>query len=122
MNLALERQPTPDTSSSVPFGAGTPYEHGTPASDTAGKLLESRINELAEQLGIQPKELANAIKPLVPPVKATALDAHPEATGTLVDILAEDARATGAAGAAKGGFGLDSMVGMDEPPSDIPDM
>ena len=119
MNLALGRQPTPDTSSSVPFGAGTEFQKSNPSSDSAGKILESRIAELAEQLGVHPKELASAIKPLIPPAKAAALDEHPEATGTLVDILAEDAKATAAAAAAAGGAGgtiMESLVGMDEPP------
>lgn len=116
MNLALGRQATPDTSTNVPFGAGTKFEHGTPSSDTAGKLLESRINELAEQLGIQGKDLVAAIKPLLPPIKASALYAHPEATGTLVDILADKPKATGVLA---GGLGLNNVVGMDEPPSDM---
>jgi hypothetical protein len=125
INLVLARPPQHDTSTTnIPFGAGTKFESRkgkesthNPSAKSPGELLESRIAELAEQLGVQPKELASAIKPLVPPAKASALDSHPEATGTLVDVLVENARETG--GSENGGLGLGNVVGMDEPPSDL---
>lgn len=116
----------------VPFGAGTQYE-SKPGS--AGELLESRIAELAEQLGIsEPAQLASAIKPLVDPTKASAiLDAEPEETQvssgsdegktpTLVDILVEDERKKRAFRAqADTPLGwMEAVVGMDEPPTEMP--
>lgn len=116
----------------VPFGAGTEFE-SKPGS--AGELLESRIAELAEQLGIsEPAQLASAIKPLVHPTKASAiLDAEPEETEvssgsdegktpTLVDILVEDERKKRAIKAqADTPLGwMEAVVGMDEPPTEMP--
>lgn len=91
--------------------------------------------ELAEQLGItEPTLLASAIKPLVDPTKASALlDASPEETGTssekgeakkmgLVDILIEDERKNRKLRqGAEGALGwMETVVGMDEPPSEMP--
>ena len=69
----------------------------------SGTSIEDRIRDLAEQLGIHPKELANAIKPLISSAKATALNsADNGGSRTLVDIIAESATASNAQG---NGFG-----------------
>jgi hypothetical protein len=125
VNLSLGRDPTSSSnplssaSDKVPFGAGTKFEH---KEGTSGDLLESRLNELAEQLGIQPTDLASAVKPLIPTPRAAALENDPEATGTLASVLGEDVRSASAAHvkatAAAGGI-LDTMVGLDEPPTEV---
>lgn len=126
MNLSLGRDPVSSsadplshTSDQVPFGAGTKFEH---KEGTSGDLLESRISELAEQLGIAPTDLASAVKPLIPTPRAAALEKDAEATGSIASVLGEDVRSASAmhakATAAAGGI-LDTMVGLDEPPNEV---
>lgn len=124
VNLSLGREPTSSsnplssTSDKVPFGAGTKFEH---KEGTSGDLLESRLSELAEQLGIQPTDLASAVKPLIPTPRAAALEKDPQATGTIASVLGEDVREASERSAAKAAAGgiLETMVGMDEPPNEV---
>lgn len=116
VNFALGRTPPPAPRNDA-FGLGTQY---TQKPEPAGKLLENRIKELANQLGIEPTEFASAIKTLVHPTKVSALDKDPEATGGLVGVLTEDAkeRAKAQEGMGEPLSWIDTAVGLDEPPSE----
>ena len=129
MNLALGRTPPAEpTDNAVPFGSGTQYEHEFQHEHaTAGELLENRIQELADQLGIEPTELASAIKPLVHPTKASALyknvNSDPtENSGDFVGVLTENVKAQeGAENPSPNPLAwMDTVVGLDEPPNEIP--
>jgi len=81
-------------------------------------VLEDRLKELADELGIHPRELASAIKPLIPTASVASLAATTStASGSAVSILAEgdlgshdNDRST--AGKIAGGLG--TIVGLDE--------
>lgn len=86
--------------------------------------LEDRIQELADELGIHPRELASAIKPLIPVASVTSLahsDPTASASGSAVSILADEATAGGAdyheskSLPKKVMAGLGGVVGLDEP-------
>ena len=95
-NLALGRHP--DAS----FGAS-----GHSSGYVSG--VEDRIKELAELLGIQPRELALAVKPLLSEKKAGALADSKEGGGTILSVLAGTGQQAAAGGG--GGISLDGLVG-----------
>ncbi|KAF8885206.1 hypothetical protein BD779DRAFT_1611996 [Infundibulicybe gibba] len=87
---------------------GTPV----PAAKThTTDTVESRINALAEALGMPPKHLASAI--------AVAVREHvPPPTGPVVDTLVggKESKESGDPGVVEGVVsGMESFVGMDEP-------
>jgi len=124
MNLALGRTPPAEPpSNAVPFGSGEDESKHA----TAGELLENRIQELADQLGIEPTDLASAIKTLVHPAEASTLygsvSSEPtENSGNIVDVLTEDINAKAQEGMENPSpfAWIDTVVGLDEPPNEIP--
>lgn len=112
INLLMGKHPADPVSTST----GSSFSSG-PASG----LLEDRIRQLADDLGIHPRELASAIRPLMPTASITSIAAaSPTEPGLAVSVLAEgeedaphDSLAAGAAKKAMGGLG--AIVGLDEP-------
>jgi len=102
-NLALGRHPN------APIGGGF-------SSGVAGGV-ESRIKDLADVLGIQPRELALAIKPLLTEKKANSLAGSNEGDAAILSVLETQEQTTQTGGAGMGGLGLEGLVGTDEPPS-----
>jgi len=79
--------------------------------------VESRIKDLADVLGIQPRELALAIKPLLTEKKANSLAGSNEGDAAILSVLETQEQTTQTGGAGMGGLGLEGLVGTDEPPS-----
>jgi len=81
--------------------------------------LENRIRDLADELGIHPRELASAIKPLLPTASVSSIaNANPTQSGTVVGVLADAVDENGNKDEKAATFGmgaLGSIVGLDEP-------
>lgn len=117
VNFALGRTPSPEpTDGAVPFSPETQYEQ---KPEPAGEVLVNRIQELADQLGIEPTEFVSAIKTLVHPTKASALEKDTKAMGSLVGVLAE-AREKAQEETEKPLSWMNALVGLDEPPHELP--
>lgn len=83
--------------------------------------VEDRLRELAEELGIHPRELASAIQPIMPSASQTSIAAaNPTAADPIVDVLAggdpdqvkQDAGHPTLSAVAKG---LGAIMGADDP-------
>ncbi len=84
--------------------------------------MEDRLRDLAEELGIHPRALASAIRPLMPAASVTSVaQANPTGTGLAVSVLADDdhteEHSTGAGHMAM--EGLKAIIGMDDGPVDF---
>jgi len=103
INFALGKHPNePIISTNSPPGSG-------------GLSLEAQMRNLADELGIHPRELASAIKPLLP-AATTASIASANPSGTIVGVLAEDNAAEATASSVLERMtGLGGMVGNEEP-------
>ncbi|EJT98073.1 hypothetical protein DACRYDRAFT_118846 [Dacryopinax primogenitus] len=81
---------------------------------TSGLSLEAQIRNLADELGIHPRELAGAIKPLLPAATSSSIAAaNPSGTVVNVFVETEPAGAT-AASVLEKVTGMAGMVGNDE--------
>lgn len=90
-------------------------------------LLEDRIRQLADDLGVHPRELASAIRPLMPTASISSIaSAAPTSSGLAVSVLADGdvpENHTGAAAAAATAVksGLGAIIGMDDGVLDFED-
>ncbi|KAG8907506.1 hypothetical protein FRB99_003879 [Tulasnella sp. 403] len=94
----------------------TPIQHAphlsSPNKDAF--VLEDRLRELADELGIHPRALASAIRPLLPAATVTSIAAaNPTSKGSVASVLADDSSRDQTADKAK--HGLDAILGLDEP-------
>jgi hypothetical protein len=107
-NLALGRYPASSS------GDRSHHRSHGFGSSKGMKGVEGKIVDLADVLGIQPTELASAIKPLIPPAKASSI-AKSKETGKsgVMGVLAGSNEGSNSGGS--GGLGLENVVGMDEP-------
>ncbi|KZT55589.1 hypothetical protein CALCODRAFT_518686 [Calocera cornea HHB12733] len=79
-----------------------------------GLSLEAQVRNLADELGIHPRELASAIKPLLPAATSSSIAAA-NPSGTIVTVLAEaDPEDATAPSAFEKLTGLGGVVGNDE--------
>ena len=121
-NLALGRRP--DTGAPM---KGNPNLGSSrqPTQNTGVKGVEDRIRALADELGIHPRELASAIRPLMPPATVTSISAEASATpmaDAVIGVLADEDKsgaAQGAASAAASFGNLAGIVGLDDPTPDL---
>ncbi|CAE6358740.1 unnamed protein product [Rhizoctonia solani] len=116
-NLALGRRP--DTGAPV---KGNPHvgSHKTSTHNTGVKGVEDRIRALADELGIHPRELASAIRPLMPTASASSISAEASATpmaDAVIGVLGSDnpSGEQQANGASSGFPDLGTLVGLDDP-------
>ncbi|CAE7088207.1 unnamed protein product [Rhizoctonia solani] len=116
-NLALGRRP--DTGAPM---KGNPHvgTHKSSTHNTGPKGIEQRIRALADELGIHPRELASAIRPLMPTASASSISAEASATpmaDAVIGVLASDDPSGGPqAGNAPSAFpDLGTLVGLDDP-------
>ncbi|CAE6480027.1 hypothetical protein ACGC1H_003369 [Rhizoctonia solani] len=115
-NLALGRRP--DTGAPM---KGNPHgSHKASTPHTGAKGIEYRIRALADELGIHPRELASAIRPLMPTASASSISAEASATpmaDAVIGVLASDdpSGAPNANGASSGFPDLGTLVGLDDP-------
>ncbi|KAG8967851.1 hypothetical protein FRC03_009138 [Tulasnella sp. 419] len=78
-------------------------------------ILQSRCQNLVHRQGMQDRELASAIKPLLPTASVSSIaSSHPTPSGSVVGVLASEGDAA-AEGAKAVKIGLGSIVGLDEP-------
>ncbi|KZO91945.1 hypothetical protein CALVIDRAFT_331638 [Calocera viscosa TUFC12733] len=86
--------------------------HSPPGSH--GLSLEAQVRNLADELGIHPRELASAIKPLLPAASSSSIAAA-NPSGTVVSVLAEaDPADATASSVLEKLTGLGGVVGNDE--------
>ncbi|KAJ7590426.1 hypothetical protein C8J56DRAFT_1014285 [Mycena floridula] len=102
---------------------GSAKEHA--AKQERGSNVESLINELANALGMQSKDLAvaiaSAVKEFVPPASLSSIAAEQTGKSEIVEELLNPSKAkedinpegAGIVGGVLGG--IETMVGMDEP-------
>ncbi|CAE6532283.1 unnamed protein product [Rhizoctonia solani] len=115
-NLALGRRP--DTG--VPM-KGNPHvgSRKTSTHRTGAKGIEDRIRALADELGIHPRELASAIRPLMPTASASSISSEASATpmaDTVIGVLASEDPSGEQQGNVPSGFpDLGTLVGLDDP-------
>ncbi|CAE6352315.1 unnamed protein product [Rhizoctonia solani] len=115
-NLALGRRP--DTGAPM---KGNPHvgSHKTSTHNTGAKGVEGRIRALADELGIHPRELASAIRPLMPTASASSISAEASATpmaDAVIGVLASEDPSGEQQGNAASGFpDLGTLVGLDDP-------
>ncbi|CAE6418928.1 unnamed protein product [Rhizoctonia solani] len=116
-NLALGRRP--DTGAPM---KGNPHmgSHKASTHNTGAKGVEDRIRALADELGIHPRELASAIRPLMPTASASSISAEASATpmaDAVIGVLASENPSGGQqGGAAPSVFpDLGTLVGLDDP-------
>ncbi|KAG8730861.1 hypothetical protein FRC11_005624, partial [Ceratobasidium sp. 423] len=119
-NLALCLRP--DTGAPM---RGNPHvgSHKTSTHRTGAKGIEDRIRALADELGIHPRELASAIRPLMPTASASSISSEASATpmaDTVIGVLTSDDPSGGQQGNAPSGFpDLGTLVGLDDPAPDL---
>ncbi|CAE6353956.1 hypothetical protein RSOLAG1IB_06023 [Rhizoctonia solani AG-1 IB] len=115
-NLALGRRP--DTGAPM---KGNPHvgSHKASTHNTGAKGVENRIRALADELGIHPRELASAIRPLMPTASASSISAEASATpmaDAVIGVLgSEDPSGEQQGNAASGFPDLGTLVGLDDP-------
>ncbi|KAG8983770.1 hypothetical protein FRB93_007050 [Tulasnella sp. JGI-2019a] len=87
VNLMLGRSPTePIPSAAEVTDSAKSY---TGSNGDPHFVLEDRLRELADELGMHPREFASAIKPIMPSATVTSLaQANPTPSDPVVDILA----------------------------------
>ncbi|CAE6514658.1 unnamed protein product [Rhizoctonia solani] len=109
----------PDTGAPM---KGNPHvgTHKSSTHNTGPKGIEQRIRALADELGIHPRELASAIRPLMPTASASSISAEASATpmaDAVIGVLASDDPSGGPqAGNAPSAFpDLGTLVGLDDP-------
>lgn len=106
VNLALGKRPDEPIY--------TPRSSKTAAAGVA-LSLEDKVRDLADELGIHPRELASAIRPLVPPATVSSVSAA-KPTGTVLSVLAEDDEEDPTAPSVlEKVAGLGGLVGNEEP-------
>ncbi|KAF8734584.1 hypothetical protein RHS02_06949, partial [Rhizoctonia solani] len=116
-NLALGRRP--DTGAHM---KGNPHvgSHKASTHNTGVKGVEDRIRALADELGIHPRELASAVRPLMPTASASSISAEASATpmaDAVIGVLGSDnpSGEQQANGASSGFPDLGTLVGLDDP-------
>ncbi|KAB5588414.1 hypothetical protein CTheo_8143 [Ceratobasidium theobromae] len=119
-NLVLGRRP--DTGE--PMKGNPSFSSRQPTHRTGVQGVEDRIRALADELGIHPRELASAIRPLLPSATASSISAEASATpmaDAVIGVLTSDEEPAGAAGTpGAGAFGnLAGVVGLDDPTPDM---
>jgi hypothetical protein len=104
----------------APVAGGGRRPWGGKGMQEKGESVEDRINALADALGIPSKDLASAIavavREHIPPASLSSVKAQETGSGVINNIVGE--REEGQDGGIAAGVvsGIDSMVGMDEPP------
>ncbi|CAE6460589.1 unnamed protein product [Rhizoctonia solani] len=115
-NLALGRRP--DTGAPMKGNPNT-GPHKTSTHHTGAKGIEHRIRALADELGIHPRELASAIRPLMPTASASSISAEASATpmaDAVIGVLASENPSGGQADGTPSAFpDLGTLVGLDDP-------
>ncbi|KDN39067.1 hypothetical protein RSAG8_09103, partial [Rhizoctonia solani AG-8 WAC10335] len=115
-NLALGKRP--DTGAPM---KGNPHVGSRQSSThtTGAKGIEHRIRALADELGIHPRELASAIRPLMPTASASSISAEASATpmaDAVIGVLASEDPSGGSQADAPSVFpDLGTLVGLDDP-------
>ncbi|KAJ1303779.1 hypothetical protein OPQ81_008202 [Rhizoctonia solani] len=116
-NLALGRRP--DTGAPM---KGNPHvgTSKTPTHNTGAKGIEDRIRALADELGIHPRELASAIRPLMPTASASSISAEASATpmaDAVIGVLSSNDPSGGQQGDGTPSTfpDLGTLVGLDDP-------
>ncbi|KAG8946959.1 hypothetical protein FRC04_011254 [Tulasnella sp. 424] len=122
VNLLLGRHPSeplpdPIKAGEAMAGAAKGYTNSRNGNGDVG--LEDRLRDLAYDLGIHPKDLASAIRPLIPTASISSIaEANPTASGMAVSVLADGETPAGTAAAAATDSvkrGLAAVMGLDEP-------
>ncbi|KAG9019833.1 hypothetical protein FRB90_003422 [Tulasnella sp. 427] len=120
VNLLLGRHPNEPLPDPTKAGEGLAsgargYTGGSNGNGNMG--LEDRLRDLAYDLGIHPKELASAIRPLIPTASISSIaESQPTEPGMAVSVLTEGEEPKETAAATeKVKRGLAAVMGLDEP-------
>ncbi|KAG8929945.1 hypothetical protein FRC01_003492 [Tulasnella sp. 417] len=120
VNLLLGRhpnEPLPDPTKAGEAVGGAARQFVAGSNNNHHAALEERLRDLAYDLGIHPKDLASAIRPLIPTASISSIaQANPTEPGMAVSVLADgDAPQETAATVDKVKLGLAAVMGLDEP-------
>ncbi|KIO24318.1 hypothetical protein M407DRAFT_244487 [Tulasnella calospora MUT 4182] len=120
VNLLLGRhpnEPLPDPTKAAEAVGGAAKEYVAGSNGNQNTVLEDRLRDLAYDLGIHPKDLASAIRPLIPTASISSIaQANPTEPGMAVSVLADGDVSQETGGATdKVKLGLAAVMGLDEP-------
>ncbi|KAG8847701.1 hypothetical protein FRB96_001433 [Tulasnella sp. 330] len=89
VNLMLGRSPNDPIPSAAELTDSAKSVSGSRPTGGSQFVLEDRLRELAEELGIHPRELVSAIQPIIPSASQTSIAAaNPTPSDPIIDVLA----------------------------------